>query len=160
MDKMIHIKLFEGFNTDDYYKEISEDDFYDMVMDGIDSNSELEDIGLDYFEKLKTYKTDMNIRLNTSSRISSVIEKVVRIISIDSTSVKFKSQGERLRELEKRPHLGYYFEVYGFTDEWFLVYFEDWSRSNNKVDSLLNQKYYKCDQMDGLIKFLKDKNIL
>ena len=145
---MIHIKLFEGFETDDYYKEISEDDFYDMVMDGIDSNSELEDIGLDYFEKLKTYKTDMNIRLNKGNRISSV-----RIISIDSTGVKFRSQGERLRELEKRPHLGYYFEVYGFTDEWFLVYFEDWSRSNIIT-------YYKCDQMDGLIKFLKDKNIL
>ena len=145
---MIHIKLFEGFGTDDYYKEISEDDFYDMVMDGIDSNSELEDIGLDYFEKLKTYKTDMNIRLNKGNRISSV-----RIISIDSTGVKFRSQGERLRELEKRPHLGYYFEVYGFTDEWFLVYFEDWSRSNIIT-------YYKCDQMDGLIKFLKDKNIL
>jgi hypothetical protein len=146
------IKLFEGY-LDEYYTEISLNEFYEMCGFGIDSNR-LEDIGLDYFERLKGYKTDMNIRLSMSNRISTLLEKVVRIISIDSTSTKFRSQGDRLREIEKRPYLGYYFEVYGFTDEWFLVYFEDWSRS---------EKYktcYKCDQMEGLIRLLKDKNVI
>ena len=156
---MIHIKLFEAFKDEDYYKIISEDNFYDMVMDGIDSSSQLEDIKVDYFEKLKGYKTDMNIRFDRSSRISSLIEKFVRIISIDSTSIKFRSQGERLKELEKRPHLGYCFEIYGFTDEWFLVYFEDNVSRATFSDPRL-PIYYKCDQFEGLIKLLKDKNII
>jgi hypothetical protein len=140
---MKYLKLFEGY-LDRYYTEIPEDEFYEIFRSGIDSSHELVDIGLDYFERLKGYKTDMNIRYN-------LLRPDVKGILIDS-SVRFRSQGERLRELEKRPHLGYYFEVYGFSDEWFLVKFEDCCS--------IEVVYYKCDQMEGLIRLLKDKNVI
>jgi hypothetical protein len=153
---MKYLKLFEGY-LDRYYTEIPEDEFYEIFRSGIDSSHELVDIGLDYFERLKSYETDMNIRYNLlrpdvqCHYIYPAAAKTVKGILIDS-SVKFRSQGERLREIEKRPYLGYYFEIYGFSDEWFLVKFEDCCS--------IEVVYYKCDQMEGLIRLLKDKNVI
>jgi hypothetical protein len=152
---MRHIRLFEGFKKDTYYNEITEDDFYNMLTDGIDSNSKLEDIGLDYFEKLKGYDSDMNIRIGKSNRISSVIEKVVRIVLIDSSGkVFFRSHMQKEEVFKKKPQLGYYFEIYGFSDEWFLVFFADYSKPG--IEAI----YYKCDQFDGLTELLKNKEII
>jgi hypothetical protein len=36
--------------------------------------------------------------------------------------------------------------IYKFGDDWFLV----------DVSTFGNENYYKCDQLDGLIKLLKD----
>ena len=40
-----------------------------------------------------------------------------------------------------------YFHICGLPDEWFLVIYGNY----------MDEKYYKCDQEDGLIKFIEDK---
>jgi hypothetical protein len=146
---MKYLKIFEGFG-DDYYTEISVDDFYNMLKGEISPSSQLENIRLDYFERLKGYKTDMNIRLGWSSCISSTARADdshgIRIILIKSS-------------------LGHYFDIYGFSDEWFLVYFVDWSLVNvpqklRAATHCARVLCYKCDQFDGLVKLLSDKNII
>jgi hypothetical protein len=155
---MRHLKLFlEGFDKSEYYVEIPESEFYDILRFGISSDVQLEDnIGLEYYDRLKgDYKSDLNIRLGLSTRISSIINKVVRIILIDSSGmIRYKGQIDRLRDLANRPYMGYYVEVYGLGDEWFLVYFEDYSKAKNEV------VYYKCDQFEGLVELLGDKKMI
>ena len=131
---MKHIKLFESFNNDDYYKEISKQELVEIpIVDISDQNiSKIRDLGLNIV-KLKSphiLTSDGVRRVDIGYFIiNDDIAEVVTIIECE--------------------------------DEYFLVQMD----SNILFPGLNNYLTetridYKCDQWEGLVKFLKDKGIL
>jgi hypothetical protein len=109
----MRIKLFEMFRTDDYYQEISRDEW--------------------------NYFTPLSIKKSSIDKIM----KVFPSIYIDDYYLRSYSKGIVVR-------------IYESEDEYFYVYYLDNSRYGIKPPA----KLYKCDQIEGLFKLLKDKDII
>ena len=120
---MKHIKLFESFETDDYYTEITNDE-YNFFRDSFISMSKSDSY------KLKTVISgDYHIE-----------EK-----ELDEPKISYFYCREILpgTKFVKVPNI---FTIVKVEDDWFLVYISD--------------HFYKCDQIDGLIKFLKNEGLV
>lgn len=48
--------------------------------------------------------------------------------------------------------------IYTYTDEWYYIKYM--KKTFGKHDWIIEQKFYKCDQWTGLVKFLKDNNFI
>jgi hypothetical protein len=112
---MRYLKLFEGFDTNQYYWEIS----------------------FDEFTQLEPVDFDENLLKIIEERLSDGRE-----IGIRASSYMIGLYGEPC---------DYY--IGQSNDEWFYAYSID---QTNDLDS----GYYKCDQFEGLLKFLEDKGII
>ena len=89
---MRHIKLFEGFNTEDYYKEITYLEY---------CNSDTVNFEQKYYEKLNRYYRDQVFSAEPSLERDGDDILMVRFNTYES---------------------GYYVNIYQTDDEWFLVY--------------------------------------
>ena len=126
---MIHIKLFEGFGTNDYYKEITNDEcnfFRDSFINMSKSDS----------YKLKTVISgDYHIE----EKELDVPDEKFEVLKINY----FYCREILPAKFVKVPKI---FTVVKVEDDWFLVYILGY--------------FYKCDQIDGLIKFLKNEGLV
>jgi predicted glutamine amidotransferase len=121
---MIHIKLFEGFNTDDYYTEISPDE-----------------------EDFMQQKTDEEDSKRVFKLLSNMLENSEYSIELRSWRNEiFISNRERIFRSVR-------VWVICTGDEYYNVRYDD---DTNPPYGY----YYKCDQIDGLKKLLKDKGII
>ena len=138
---MIHIKLFEGFGTDDYYKEITHEE-YDLHRDSFINMSKSDSYKLKYgIISDDYYVEDMPhpVLLSNNPEINEpLIEKRLRYLYC-----RRKVLGSGINP----------FTIVSLEDDWYLVCITD--QGIRPVTSF----YYKCDQWDGLIKLLKDKGL-
>jgi hypothetical protein len=125
----MRIKLFEMFGTDDYYQEISSDDWL------YHRNNTLSIISDNLNEKIKKLILSTQKFTESGYRISGPPRLEGSIIVIDNIDIDMRISLD--------------------DDEWYFVWFEE-----KITKSTIRIKYYKCDQFEGLVKFLKDKEII
>ena len=120
---MKHIKLYEGFETNEYYTKI--DTYNDLLSDTIDiTDKDISIITKDLkYEYIHTYQTN-----------GSVHAHKVLVIFPESGSLTINK----------------------LDDEWFIVMITSIKNARCSVDFTK----YKCDQIEGLLKLLKDINYL
>jgi hypothetical protein len=116
------IKSFKESFSVDFYKKISENEFYEST----DSNESIVDF---------TRSDDLN-RLIDNQEILYYKRGTQRMNGF----VTYRMESNEL-----------FCRIFEIDDDWFFV--------NLEYDSSENF-YYKCDQFDGLIKLLSDKNII
>ena len=122
---MKHIKLFEGFNTDDYFQHIDNDDWWD----------------------------NREIRIEMSSRTIEVISGILMFWDIDVDDNKDMIIADNQNVSIK--NYDYEIKVYEVDDEYFYVQV---TRSYPNGGTFCY--CYRCDQLEGLIQFLKNENII
>ena len=144
---MKHIRLFEGFNTDEYYVKIT----YDEQLDLSSESSEGYDCLLTDREKLwieenlpVEYWQDSNnedIRPWPDAPLPTRLRRDIAIGASSNGSGKFLF-------------------LYKIEDDYFLC-------GLNEDEGMLFQEsppsflaYYKCDQFEGLLMLLKDKKVI
>jgi len=128
---MKHIRLFEGFNTDEYYIKITFDEYSDLR----DESSEGYDCLLTDKEKLWIEK-NLPIECWQYSSNEDIVETsdVSRDIAIGASS-----NGS-----------GKFRFLYKLEDDYFVCIL-------NEDEGIT---YYKCDQWEGLLMLLKDKKVI
>jgi hypothetical protein len=146
MDKMIHIKLFEGFSTEDYYTEVPED--RNGFLTSAPSSKVLdcrEDI-----VRLKPY---------LSRGVSITMDE-----DMDDDSDKINRNSPAYYNMiylcdNKFTDKSFIVFISKLLDEWYEVFFYEYESKAAKGSTKFFCKQYKCDQWDGLIKLLKDKGL-
>ena len=143
------IRLFEGFNTDEYYVKITFDEYLDLKSE----SSEGYDCLLTDKEKLWIEK-NLPIECWQYSSNEDIVETsdVSRDIAIGASSVSTTGI-----QWVGRPALrcagngsGKFRFLYKLEDDYFVcILIEDEGMT-----------YYKCDQFEGLLMLLKDKGII
>lgn len=148
---MIHIKLFEGFDTQDYYVNISD----------IEGN-----------EYINT--TNTNIRWDAGKIMDKLLPLLKGGFVIKNKYYGSFSQDDKSNFISKSAYFGrvsvvihkYYnhhfqdFFILPLEDEYYVVLHKEWYYHKNSFESNVQYNYYKCDQWDGLVKLLKDKSII
>jgi hypothetical protein len=124
----MRIKLFETFETNDYYQEVSMDEW-------------------NYFTPLMITKSN--------------IDKIMKILPCEKMLVPLEKSNCGA-EYSYLRYKGEKIKIYESEDEYFYVCYFD---PNQFAGLNLNLRshgvyYYKCDQFEGLVKFLKDKGII
>jgi len=136
---MKHIKtwhslnvLLEGFSTNEYYQEIDQNTYTDLRSNPISiTERNIEKITKDLKYEFEVVAVTWE---EEEDRLVGfcLLECKALLIYPDNKSV-----GDLILELE---------------DDWFLVDFDHWGPFNRTL--------YKCDQIEGLLKLLKDKGII
>jgi hypothetical protein len=139
---MKHIKLYEGFNSEDYYKHISHE-YAANLIGPYYSDKGNENI-VEFTDKeinkiMSIYNNEEFHAKKPSFRYGVDFQK-----SNGSTGTegKYDIKLYHLGFLGKRELLDYQ-SVYKLEDDWFIL--------NTRPDN-----YYRCDQLDGLIKCMED----
>ena len=125
---MKHIRLFEVFESDEYYVKITYDEFLDLT----DESSEGYDCLLTDKEKLWIEK-NLTVEYWQYSNHEDIIETSCRPRDI---AIGASSNGS-----------GTFRYLYKIEDDYFVC-------SLNEDEGIT---YYKCDQWEGLVKLLNDK---
>lgn len=148
---MKYLKLFEYYN--EYYQEVDSGYFYDFIHSS-DEFIHRPTIDLDTTEinKIKNLFSGANISLkvddnnfqngNVEGNVDGTYQYEVKFLDIHIKDV--------------------FIHVYKMGDEWYMVYWcdvgkyqcDDMDNYNEWYES--HEKYYKCDQYQGLIKCLTD----
>jgi hypothetical protein len=146
---MIHIKLFEGFSTEDYYIEVPKNPSGSYITA---PSSNVLDCREDIV-KLKPYLSKgVSIKREEDMSDSSY--------EIDRKSPAYYNM-ILLRD-NKFTDKSFTIYIKKLIDEWYEVFFYDYASKEAKVvllqpDFVCTQ--YKCDQWEGLLKLLKDKGL-
>ena len=127
---MLYLKLYEAFNREDFYQEIDSDEYYSEVDED-----------------------EFRLRI-TTSEISLLRDKIVpeyfsmsKILYSD-TCLEIPVFGTGVDSES------YY--IFKCRDEWWYIL----ERLHHEDDDASGNYYYKCDQWDGLMRFLTDKNFI
>ena len=131
---MKHIRLFEGFNTEDYYTTIDSATYGELLSDTINmTNKDIEIITKDI-----KYEWDEDI----VGRIAGGFLFSVKDIRSKVLVIFPESGSMTINKLD---------------DDWFIVRISSIRRF---FPGDVNFQKYKCDQIEGLLKLLKDKDYL
>jgi hypothetical protein len=135
---MKHIKLFESFSSP-YYMEISLDEWYDPNL-----------------ENPSVRMRDSSGKLPPTTKVETkkIMIKDVDVRKLSNLLGKRCSIEVNGYELEINKNLNE-ISIYLMDDEWYYV-----NLVTSYVSGRVDKKYYKCDQLYGLIELLKDKNII
>jgi hypothetical protein len=142
------MKLFEGFDTDEYYQKINRVDF-DVYQWGEDNSLNNR---VDFDRKIMT---NIGSLLNNGFKFDmsgSAQKSLYRYIGGDDLIYVMTITGIRESIL-----------IIQLEDEWFLVrqvkdiMSDQYNRIGIDTESY---NYYRCDQVEGLKKLLKDKGII
>ena len=137
---MKHIKLFEKFNIEDYYQEIGEAEFYRLKGASLFSESNCVFLSKDIRRRLRGLKYITNY--------------YVRILA-PNNKVGFKGFAVINPYVNKQTSLSKLTWIYETKDEWYLV------RTQQLNDDYRQEHhYYKCDQVDGVVRLLEDIGIV
>jgi hypothetical protein len=151
---MRYLVVYESFKTEDYYVEI------DSVLVKEQSYIEMDDrLSGNIIELLKPYSLYIeDFEVDESGDKFSWLtanedyEKGTHVIrSIGPNQIYFK--GKRLMGMSIEVGEGIFirrYEIYSLDDDYFIVELDD----NRGI------KFYKCDQFEGLVKFLVDEDII
>jgi hypothetical protein len=127
---MLYLKLYEAFNREDFYQEIDSDEYYSEVDED-----------------------EFRLRI-TTSEISLLRDKIVpeyfsmsKIVYSD-TCLEIPVFGTGVDSES------YY--IFKCRDEWWYIL----ERLHHEDDHASGNYYYKCDQWEGLMRFLTDKNFI
>ena len=150
-------KFNESIDTSEYYTEIEVGE-WNKIAD------RLPNLDQSHQEYAKINDTD--------------IEEVKRALKYDPKSISYRLNGFTI-DLKKRVQSGFNhdvifiqsnkrnnlnepileFRIHKYTDEWYIVTMLDNRLSYSGIKTYISQKgksVYKCDQLEGLIKFLED----
>ncbi len=130
---MNHLKPFLEYYNNPYYKEIEHDDYYRILF---------KNKGLNRFV---FYKDNLDELISILNHNGYTSEK-----NIKNPYYLIETQGIFLNPNPIKNGLIESITIYEIPDEWYLVKIHD------TYTDLSN--YYKCDQFEGLLKFLKDIN--
>ena len=142
---MKHIRLFEGFNEDDYYVRIEYEDIDEEMDSDIISFTKKKEakklaksLGTDIFftreNSLLTWLLDLGYDGYEFDRKPKLKTRVGMV----------KDYGDNYQD---------HIDIWEAEDEFYIVFID----SLHNDDSIDDGKFYKCDQWDGLVKLLKDK---
>ena len=156
---MKHIKKFDFLNesllgVDGYYKIISPLEYDELYKDYID---------LEYDKWLKMHKLiswDTG-KTNPEDYLPTAVRRIlgdrydqVKTLHGSPTSTMFKSRIAWNRKWKEDPLKGpMSFKIFEMDDDYYLV---ELLYDGFPLDGFGNYIYYKCDQWEGLMKFLKD----
>jgi hypothetical protein len=135
----MRIKLFEGFNKDDYYKKL------DIIDGGWHTFSDIGYIytkfNINILKKLhKLIYRECDEPFSTTISIHYPNYVSGRIIIIISSTINIK--------------------LSSLNDDYYGVIIDHWKDINKKGKFRWVSETYLCDQFEGLIKLLKDKNFI
>lgn len=130
---MKHIKLFEGFDKDDYYQRVSENDYNTMIEGGSFRP---------FDEGVVRLLRDLGLRVMEQKCSSNWLPKIWEDDDIVFMWRNFHTE-----------HYSKHVMVYSMDDEWYLVRIVDHPQMGGV-------SVWKCDQLEGLVELLKDKNII
>lgn len=98
---------------------------------------------IDSFSMLKTLGT-------TFGSDKDIIPSHIFIVFEDTDKMKSEKYVELICSMD----------IFKYEDEWYKVIFSEDYKKNYRSNTRRNTETYKCDQFEGLIQLLKDKNIL
>ena len=113
--KLINLKTFESYKSSDYYKKITEDEYYVLCP----------------------YKN-----------VEFTEEEYEKLAELSKWGIDYTNDEYDTVEIND-------YQITKIEDEYFIVSFPDGRKQWDKV--LI---YYKCDQFEGLLKFLKSKKLI
>jgi len=136
----------ESFKTEEYYTDLSENDFYSQLKTII--NIPENDI-----KELKSYIDGLGVMKDKSE------------LSIETEPIPIRDTSGFLRghhaERINYAYLGFYlksnferFNIYAIPDEYYQVNY--WTDNHTLNDETIYE-FYKCDQIEGVIELIKDK---
>lgn len=129
----MYIKLFEDFRNGEYYTQLSHDDMTNFV----NKKTLLDAIPLSNKKKDKILS-----KLVDNNKYGWKVEERYIWGYIPSNSCEYICNKLEI------PNVALMLSISEYDDEWYLVSLE--SNSGRYI------RYYKCDQLEGLIKFLED----
>jgi hypothetical protein len=151
------IKLFEGFGRDEYYQEISSDEYQNLLGETDDKHTRF----------INTF----SFNEKEIDDIKSSIKSPLQVYVLNKNEWIYIFQYMNREEFDKpRERTGHWAAVYNrwgiskLDDEWYLVEgYINWvdsekGRSGGVMEAI--SYYYKCDQFEGLMELLKDKEII
>ena len=128
---MKHIKLYEGFNTDDYYQEIEYNEWFAQRVN----------------------------RLNISDNLNNRIKDLFDTTGDDDPRTPYrKVDGQGSVIYVDKMYQGTLCEIKIYTRIWISFNDDEWYYV--ALEKEPEDTFYKCDQFDGLKKLLKDKGII
>jgi hypothetical protein len=149
---MKHIKIFEGFGSEDYYKQISRYEFDDEFKK-VNSREQRDDDS-DIF--LKKYEINEIEKIFRENNIVILNRMSKRIYDVDQIY-----NGSRNTDCRKLVYIGFFVRLHQslfasiskVNDGWYLC---DITGAKSGILAMDSTKYFKCDQIYGLEKFIKD----
>ena len=138
----MYIKLFEGFNKDDYYKNISHDEYVTLITPKrYGYNNRDNYVNKEIFNRMEVdYLNNIGVlcwEMIDGSDINNIDNK-----SVDNNKY-YKCY------ILKNGHNIY---ITKLRDDYFLVRISHRHGYRNS--------YYRCDQFDGLVELLKDRGLI
>jgi hypothetical protein len=133
---LVRTSLNEAFGTNDYYQEISNEESRDLWSD----NDKHEAFTTDEMDRISEVISESNSRAYASFVNPHMIEG------------RFKNQIDRFISVNLSVDLA----VIKLEDEWYVANV----RGGEKFPTLGYYPYYKCDQFEGLIEFIKDIDVI
>lgn len=138
----MRIKLFETYSESDYFFEIQESEARDYFFKKKTSESEQDNL----LKKLR--------KLLPEYKFSFKDDREARYDYISKSVYLQKS----LVKIHKYYNLWWQeFYILSLPDEWYLVIYEQWYYRYDYREPL---EYYKCDQWEGVEKFLKRWSVI
>jgi hypothetical protein len=142
---MLYLKLYEAFNREDFYITIDNDD----VDEIIENRSNLlshpdESIYNRLLSKIYNYPFDLKRNQSLNNRYACGLRPpgLGDILCIGLNSKISESTYSE-------------FGIYSMDDEYYFVSYYTWSPNKNTKST-----FYKCDQLEGLLRLLKDKGVI
>jgi len=136
--QMKHLKLFEGY-LDSYYTKITEEEWLDL-LDDLDDSEES-----DAFPE------------KSEARLRELIDGEVNIDrSVPYISGRLDIIAYCIKDIYHRNPYGISIDY--VNDDYYIVCITNQNINLNRIDRI--DKYWKCDQFEGLIKLLKDKGFI
>ena len=131
---MKHIKhINEGFNIDDYYVNLTKDEYEKVAWDTYDNKESFDSKEVDFLKK-------NTVICHWENESGSTTEEFD-----DSYKVRIKQK----REMRRLKRMGENIYITKLKDSYYVVNF------NSNINEL-----YKCDQFEGLVRLLKDKMVI
>jgi hypothetical protein len=145
--------IIESFNSEDYYTEISVEEYYSYYDE---SKKDFKNIymNLSDFKHLINLFNESGVKFEyqTSSK-----EFNASIFTPPKPSkLSYNSKVNRIKDYYNN------WSIFLGKDEWFYCFCRIENRVIKKSGVIKKSQYhyYKCDQFEGLIQFLKDKGII
>ncbi len=148
---MNHLKLYENFGD---FKEMSHDNFFKLLLSKKEktANGMLSDDEVVEFSKADIFEISkiLNGYVYITTHISQASISKDALLNIHKRKGKDKIGRPTYEDSPS-------FKVMKLSDDWFLLI--DMQRSRLESGSYVDQKYYKCDQIYGVVDCLKSITI-
>jgi len=148
---MNHLKLYENFGD---FKEMSHDNFFKLLLSKKEktANGMLSDDEVVEFSKADIFEISkiLNGYVYITTHISQASISKDALLNIHKRKGKDKIGRPTYEDSPS-------FKVMKLSDDWFLLI--DMQRSRLETRSYVDQKYYKCDQIYGVVDCLKSITI-